>query len=222
MVRPSTSHSKRTKDDSRLLSPAARPAARARTLDEARSAAGECQACPLWKDATQTVFGEGGPGAAIMLVGEQPGDSEDRAGKPFVGPAGRMLDRALVEAGIDRDTVYVTNAVKHFKYVPRGKRRMHKKPADAEIDACHQWLERELEFVAPRLVVALGATAARSLLGRTTPIEANRGRLMPFSDRARLLITVHPSALLRVPDEFKAEAYRRFVVDLRVAAQFAK
>jgi len=157
-----------------------------------------------------------------MLVGEQPGDSEDRAGKPFVGPAGRMLDRALVEAGIDRDTVYVTNAVKHFKYVPRGKRRMHKKPADAEIDACHQWLERELEFVEARLVVALGATAARSLLGRTTPIEANRGRLMPFSDGARLLITVHPSALLRVPDEFKAEAYRRFVVDLRVAAQFVK
>jgi DNA polymerase len=202
------------------LSAAEHPAGRARSLDDARRDAAECQACPLWKDATQTVFGEGGTRAAIMLVGEQPGDSEDRAGRPFVGPAGRLLDRALVEAGIDRENVYVTNAVKHFKYVPRGKRRMHKKPADAEIAACHQWLERELEFVAPKLIVALGATAARALLGRATPIEQNRGRVMPFPGNAQLLITIHPSALLRIPDEFKAEAYRRFVTDLKLATRF--
>ena len=155
-----------------------------------------------------------------MLVGEQPGDREDRAGRPFVGPAGQLLDRALAQAGIDREKTYVTNAVKHFKFEPRGKRRMHKKPADAEIDACHQWLERELEFVAPRLVVALGATAARALLGRATPIEANRGRVVPLSGDTALLITVHPSALLRIPDASKAQAYRRFVADLDVARRF--
>ena len=196
------------------------PATRAHTLEEARRDSVECTACPLWKDATQTVFGEGAAHAVIMLVGEQPGDSEDRAGRPFVGPAGRFLDRALIEAGIAREKVYVTNAVKHFKYVPRGKRRMHKKPADAEIAACHPWLERELEFVSPRLIVALGATAARSLLGRATPIERNRGRVIPFSDHAQLLITVHPSALLRIPDELKREAYRRFVADLKLATPF--
>jgi DNA polymerase len=196
------------------------PAARAHSLAEARRDAAECTACPLWKDATQTVFGEGQAHASIMLVGEQPGDSEDRAGRPFIGPAGRFLDRALIEAGIDREKVYVTNAVKHFKYVPRGRRRMHKKPADAEIAAGHQWLEHELEFVAPRLIVALGATAARSLLGRATSIENNRGRVLPFSDHAQLLITVHPSVLLRIPDEFKREAYLRFVADLKLAARF--
>lgn len=152
-----------------------------------------------------------------MLVGEQPGDKEDRLGRPFVGPAGRLLDRALAEAGIEREKTYVTNAVKHFKFVPRGKRRMHKKPADAEIDACHQWLERELELVAPRLVVALGATAARALLGRPTPVEANRGRLLSLAGNIALLITVHPSALLRIPDQYKAQAYRRFVIDLQAA-----
>ena len=187
------------------------------TLEEARRAAGGCRACPLWRDATQTVFGEGEPRVAIMLVGEQPGDKEDRLGRPFVGPAGRLLDRALAEAGIERERAYVTNAVKHFKFVPRGKRRMHKKPADSEIDACHQWLERELVFVAPRLVVALGATAARALLGRPTPVEANRGRLLPLAENTTVLITVHPSALLRIPDESKARAYRRFVDDLRAA-----
>ncbi|HEX6065803.1 MAG TPA: UdgX family uracil-DNA binding protein [Longimicrobiales bacterium] len=187
------------------------------TLEEARRAAGGCRACPLWRDATQTVFGEGEPRVAIMLVGEQPGDKEDRLGRPFVGPAGRLLDRALAEAGIERERAYVTNAVKHFKFVPRGKRRMHKKPADSEIDACHQWLERELVFVAPRLVVALGATAARALLGRPTPVEANRGRLLPLAENTTVLITVHPSALLRIPEESKARAYRRFVDDLRAA-----
>jgi uracil-DNA glycosylase family protein len=194
------------------------PAAHVHSLEDARRVAAACQACPLWKDATQTVFGEGEAHAPIMLVGEQPGDSEDRAGRPFIGPAGRLLDRALLEAGIAREKAYVTNAVKHFKYVPRGKRRLHKKPADAEIAACHQWLERELEYVAPVVVVALGATAARALLGRATPIESNRGRLVPFLGAAQLLITVHPSALLRIPGEFKVEAYLRFVADLKTAA----
>ncbi|HET9665076.1 MAG TPA: UdgX family uracil-DNA binding protein [Burkholderiales bacterium] len=196
------------------------PAARASTLQEARNDARGCHACPLWRDATQTVFGEGEARAAVMLVGEQPGDREDRAGRPFVGPAGQLLDRALAQAGIDRENTYVTNAVKHFKFEPRGKRRMHKKPADAEIDACHQWLERELEFVAPRLVVALGATAARALLGRATPIASNRGRVVPLSRDTALLITVHPSALLRIPDSSKAQAYRRFLADLEVARRF--
>lgn len=224
MVSPPRRRSAKSQKGASRSAPSAEehPAARARSLEEARNDALECRACPLWQNATQTVFGEGSAHAVIMFVGEQPGDSEDRVGKPFVGPAGRVLDRALVQVGIDRENVYVTNAVKHFKFVPRGKRRMHKKPADAEIDACHQWLERELEFVAPALVVALGATAARSLLGRSTPVEANRGRLMPFAGDAKLLITVHPSALLRVPDEFKADAYRRFVADLNVAADFIK
>lgn len=193
------------------------PANRVQPLEQARRAARGCRACPLWRNATQTVFGEGEPHAPIMLVGEQPGDKEDRLGRPFVGPAGRLLDRALAEAGIEREKTYVTNAVKHFKFVPRGKRRLHKKPSDAEIDACRQWLEDELEFVAPQLVVALGATAARALLGRPTPVEANRGRLLPLAGTTTLLITVHPSALLRIPDQYKAQAYRRFVDDLQVA-----
>jgi uracil-DNA glycosylase family protein len=190
------------------------------TLKDVQEAAKDCRACPLWENATQTVFGEGQTQARIMLVGEQPGDQEDRQGHPFVGPAGQLLDRALGEAGIERSKVYVTNAVKHFKWEPRGKRRLHKKPADAEIVACHQWLERELELVSPELVVAMGATAARALLGRITPIEANRGKLMPFEAGMQILITVHPSYLLRVPDQFRAEAYARFVRDLMLAAPF--
>jgi uracil-DNA glycosylase family protein len=192
------------------------------SLKEVREAAKACKACPLWANATQTVFGEGPAHAPIMMVGEQPGDQEDRVGHPFVGPAGKLLDRALADAGIDRSQVYVTNAVKHFKYEPRGKRRLHKKPADAEIAACHQWLERELELVAPVLIVAMGATAARALLGRATPIEANRGKLMPFGAGKQILITVHPSYLLRVPDEVRADAYARFVQDLRLARPFLK
>jgi uracil-DNA glycosylase len=192
----------------------------ARSLDALRAAAAECRACPLWKDATQTVFGEGPQRAAIMLVGEQPGDQEDLAGHPFVGSAGGMLDRALEDAGIDRQQVYVTNAVKHFKHEPRGKRRIHKKPSDREIEACHPWLENELEQVQPALIVALGATAARALLGRVTPIERNRGKLVPLLGNARLLITVHPSFLLRIPDPYRAEAYQRFVEDLKLAVPF--
>lgn len=191
-----------------------------RSLATLRTAAADCRACPLWKDATQTVFGEGGAPARVMLVGEQPGDQEDLAGRPFVGAAGRMLDRALVDAGMDRREVYVTNAIKHFKYEPRGTRRIHKKPSEREIEACHMWLEDELELVQPVLVVALGATATRAVLGRAMPIERNRGKLLPLVGGARLLITVHPSYLLRVPDVYRAEAYARFVEDLKHALPF--
>ncbi|WP_136418640.1 MULTISPECIES: UdgX family uracil-DNA binding protein [Oxalobacteraceae] len=201
---------------------ATRIAPDADTLQEVREAAKHCRDCPLWANATQTVFGEGPAHAPIMLVGEQPGDQEDRIGHPFVGPAGKLLDRALEDAGIRRDQVYVTNAVKHFKWEPRGKRRLHKKPGDSEIAACHQWLERELELVAPALVVAMGATAARALLGRATPIEVNRGRLNAFSGAMHILITVHPSYLLRVPPEARDGAYARFVQDLRLAMPFAQ
>jgi uracil-DNA glycosylase family protein len=201
--------------------PAPRVAPDTGSLEEVRDAARSCKACPLWINATQTVFGAGPQQAPIMLVGEQPGDQEDRGGHPFIGPAGQMLDRALAQAGIERDAVYVTNAVKHFKFELRGKRRLHKKPGDAEIAACHQWLERELELVAPSLVVAMGATAARALLGRATAIEKNRGKLIPFAAGVQVLVTVHPSYLLRVPREARAEAYARFVRDLGVAAPFS-
>jgi uracil-DNA glycosylase len=188
-------------------------------LDILREEAAGCRACPLWKDATQTVFGEGPPHARIMLVGEQPGDKEDLAGHPFVGPAGQMLDRALVEAGIDRKTVYVTNAVKHFKFVPRGKIRLHQKPATPEIRACRQWYERELATIKPRLVVAMGATAAQSVFGKMTAINKTRGRLIDLDDETKALVTVHPSYLLRLPDaDAKAREYERFVSDLKIAA----
>ena len=188
-------------------------------LDALRAEAADCRACPLWKDATQTVFGEGPPHARIMLVGEQPGDKEDLAGKPFVGPAGQMLDRALEEAGIDRSKVYVTNAVKHFKFVPRGKIRLHQKPATPEIRACRPWYERELAAIKPVLVVAMGATAAQSVFGKITPINKSRGRLIELEDGTRALVTVHPSYLLRLPDaDAKAREYQRFVEDLKIAA----
>jgi probable DNA metabolism protein len=192
-------------------------------LETLREEAAACRACPLWKDATQTVFGEGTEHAEIMLVGEQPGDKEDLAGKPFVGPAGQMLDRALKEAGIDRNKVYVTNAVKHFKFVPRGKIRLHQKPNTSEIKACHQWYERELAAVRPSLVVALGATAAQSVFGKITPVNKNRGHIVPLADGTDALITVHPSYLLRVPDaEARAREYERFVEDLKIAARTIK
>jgi uracil-DNA glycosylase len=184
-----------------------------------REEAAHCRACPLWKEATQTVFGEGPPHAPIMLVGEQPGDKEDLAGKPFVGPAGQMLDRALEEAGIDRQQIYVTNAVKHFKFVPRGKIRLHQKPARPEIRACRQWYERERAAIKPSLVVAMGATAAQSVFGKMTPINKTRGRLIDLDDETKVLVTVHPSYLLRLPDEdAKAREYERFVDDLKLAA----
>jgi DNA polymerase len=188
-----------------------------------REEATNCRACPLWKDATQTVFGEGPPHARIMLVGEQPGDKEDLAGKPFVGPAGQMLDRALQEAGIDRSKVYVTNAVKHFKFVLRGKIRLHQKPGTPEIRACRPWYERELAAIKPALVVAMGATAAQSVFGRITPINKNRGQLIALEHGIQALVTVHPSYLLRLPDaDAKAREYERFVDDLRIAAALLK
>jgi len=195
--------------------------ASADTIGALREEASDCRACPLWKDATQTVFGEGPSTAQAMLVGEQPGDKEDLAGKPFVGPAGQMLDRALEEAGIDRAKVYVTNAVKHFKFVPRGKFRLHQKPNTPEIRACRPWYERELAAIKPRLVVAMGATAAQSVFGKITPINKNRGRLIDLEGGTRALVTVHPSYLLRLPDpEAKALEYQRFVDDLKIAAEF--
>ena len=200
------------------------PAERAgNTIEALREAAQSCQACPLWEHATQTVFGEGPSGTPVMLVGEQPGDQEDVVGRPFVGPAGQLLTRALAAAGIPRDRIYITNAVKHFKFEVRGKRRMHKKPVDAEIVACHDWLEREIELVAPRLIVAMGATAVRSVLGRAAPIMANRGKVTEFAEFRQgvsLLITVHPSFLLRVPEHDKDYEYGRFLDDLKLAKPF--
>ena len=185
-----------------------------------REAAAGCKACPLWQHATQTVFGEGGSRARCMLVGEQPGDQEDRQGHVFVGPAGAVLDRALKAAGFERSSLYITNAVKHFKWEPRGKRRMHKTPAQREIDACHQWLERELATVRPKLVIALGATAARALLGRAVKIGDYRGRIITGESLPPLLVTVHPSFVLRVPHEGRDAAFAEFVSDLTVGAQF--
>jgi uracil-DNA glycosylase family protein len=193
------------------------------SLKTLRAEAAGCRACPLWKDATQTVFGEGPQHAGVMLVGEQPGDKEDLAGKPFVGPAGQMLDRALEEAGIDRNKVYVTNAVKHFKFVPRGKIRLHQKPNTSEIKACRPWYERELAAIKPDLVVAMGATAAQSVFGKITPINKNRGRSIDLDDGIKALVTVHPSYLLRLPNaETKAREYQRFVEDLKIVAALLK
>src|SRR6184192_4377575 len=171
------------------------------SLKTLREEARHCRACHLWKNATQTVFGEGPQNAQMMLVGEQPGDKEDLAGKPFVGPAGLMLDRALDEAGIDRRKVYVTNAVKHFKFLPRGKIRLHQKPNTPEIKACRQCYERELASIKPDLVVAMGATSAQCVFGKLTPINKNRGHLIDLSDGIKALVTVHPSFILRQPDE---------------------
>lgn len=184
-----------------------------------REEAAGCQRCPLWKPATQTVFGEGPVDAAMMVVGEQPGDQEDLAGRPFVGPAGQVFDRAMAAAGIDRSRVYVTNAVKHFKFEPRGKRRIHAKPGVGEIDACRWWIEQERGILRPRMTVALGATAARSLTGKTVTISRERGRVLTLADGGAAWITVHPSFLLRLPDKMQAEEeFARFVEDLNGAA----
>jgi DNA polymerase len=188
-------------------------------LDELTEAAKGCTACPLHLTGTQTVFGAGPERARVMFVGEQPGDQEDRAGAPFVGPAGRMLDRALVEAGIEREDAYVTNAVKHFKWVPRGKRRIHSKPSAMEIRACHPWLEEEIRVVAPAAIVCLGATAAQALLGRDFRVTKQRGAFVASNLAPHVMATVHPSALLRAPDEATRRAeYERFVADLRKVA----
>jgi uracil-DNA glycosylase family protein len=187
-----------------------------------REAARECTACHLYRRATQTVFGEGPKNALIMLVGEQPGDYEDVAGKPFVGPAGKIMDRALEEAGIDRKEVYVTNAVKHFKWEPRGKRRIHQKPNSREIAACRPWLEAELRLVKPKLVVVLGATAAQTIFGPSFRVTRERGKVLSSKFAPKVVATVHPSSLLRQPDEESREReYGHFVADLRVALKAA-
>ena len=193
------------------------------TLDEARTKAARCRACDLWRRATQTVFGAGDPRAKIVLVGEQPGDQEDRAGKPFVGPAGRVLEEALAAAGVDVAHVYLTNAVKHFKWEPRGKRRLHAKPRLSEIQACEPWLELELSRLQPRVVVCLGTTAARAVLGRPVTVAANRGRVLSTELAPAVFVTAHPSAILRAPDAAaRARGRAQLVADLRQAAARAR
>jgi uracil-DNA glycosylase family protein len=189
-------------------------------LDALRSAAAGCTACDLYRDATRTVFGSGAADAEVMLVGEQPGDGEDRAGRPFVGPAGRVLDQALTEAGIDRDQAYVTNVVKHFKFERRGRLRLHKKPGAEEVHACFPWLEAELAVVRPRVLVLLGATAAQALLGSSFRVSRQRGEFLDSDLAPRVLATVHPSSILRAPDEeARALAHKGFVADLAVVAE---
>jgi uracil-DNA glycosylase len=190
------------------------------SLKTLREAAAHCQGCDLYKFATQTVFGEGSTRARMMFVGEQPGDSEDRAGHPFVGPAGKLLDRALAEAGIERRDVYVTNAVKHFKFVERGKRRIHAKPKTIEIRACKPWLEAEIAVVHPALIVLLGATAAQSLLGSSFRLLANRGRVIADLLTTPVLATTHPSAILRAPDDnTRHREMGKFIEDLQAARE---
>jgi uracil-DNA glycosylase len=189
------------------------------SLEDLRSLAAGCQACDLHRNATQTVFGEGTVGATVMLVGEQPGDREDLEGEPFVGPAGALLDRALEEAGIDRHQAYVTNVVKHFKWRPAGKRRLHQKPGAEEIRACRPWLDSEIDAVGPAVVVCLGATAARALLGSGFRVTRQRGQFVPWDRTPRILATVHPSSILRAPDEeARVRETEAFVADLAVVA----
>jgi DNA polymerase len=190
------------------------------SLKRLREAAKRCQDCPLWANATQTVFGAGDAHAAVMLVGEQPGDEEDRQGEPFVGPAGRLLDRALEAAKIDRAHIYITNAVKHFKWEPRGKRRLHKTPAQREIEACHQWLEGEIRAIQPKVIVCLGATAAKALFGPAFKVSTMRGRLVETPHAPRAFATFHPSALLRLRDAKEKEAaFETLVSDLSLIKQ---
>jgi DNA polymerase len=181
-----------------------------------------CRRCDLWRHASQLVFSEGPADAAMMLIGEQPGDREDLAGRPFVGPAGRVLDEALVAAGIARDDVYLTNAVKHFKFEPRGKRRIHRSPSSGEIDACRWWLDLELDHVHPKIVVLLGASAARAVLKRSVTISRARGQRIPLG-KGSALVTIHPSWLLRMPDPaVKAKERERLIADLRMAVEIAR
>ena len=202
---------------------AAKPSAAAyipeeRSLDAARAAAAACKGCPLWRNATRTVFGEGARHAPLMLVGECPGDQEDLAGRPFVGPAGRLLDRALTAAGIDRGDAYVTNAVKHFKWEPRGKRRLHRRPTPSEVGACLPWLEMEIELVKPLVLVCLGATASHALLGRSFRLSQERGRFVPSALAPWVTATIHPSALLRLRDDISRDVEtQRFIGDLELA-----
>jgi uracil-DNA glycosylase len=190
------------------------------SLKELQAEARDCRACDLWKRATQTVFGEGPPNAKIILIGEQPGNQEDLEGIPFVGPAGRLLDEALAEAGIDRKKVYVTNAVKHFKWEPRGKRRIHKKPSAAEIAACRPWLDAEIAALRPKIIVCLGATAAQSLLGRDFRVTQHRGEFLKSPLARVVMATVHPSSILRAPDEKSRQTeMQHFITDLKKISQ---
>lgn len=194
-----------------------------RSLRAVREAALGCRACPLWQSGTQTVFGEGSRKARVMLVGEQPGNEEDLSGHPFVGPAGRLLDRALAEAGIDRGAAYVTNVVKHFKWKPRGKRRLHQRPNPDEIRACRPWLAREIELIRPRVLVCLGATAAQALLGRTFRVTVQRGQVLESELAERTVATVHPSSILRAASrEDRAREMAQFVADLTVVAELLR
>ncbi len=193
------------------------------SIDEVRAGVGVCRRCELWRNATQGVGGEGPGGAALMLVGEQPGDQEDLAGRPFVGPAGRVLDAGLERAGVPRGQTFVTNAVKHFKHEPRGKRRLHKTPDAGEVAACRWWLDAERRLVRPKVVVAMGATAALGVFGKPTPIGANRGKALQLPDQAQGVVTYHPSYLLRLPDEAaKKAAFAAFVADLKFAWALAQ
>ena len=191
-----------------------------RSVEELRAAAESCQGCDLYRNATQTVFGEGPESAKVMLVGEQPGDAEDRAGHPFVGPAGRLLDKALTEAGIPRDQTYVSNAVKHFKFIWRGKRRLHQKPSVREVAACRPWLEAEIEAVHPKVVVCMGATAAQSVLGRPVPIMKERGKFIESKTGPAIFITIHPSSILRQQEDADREReYRAFAAEMKLLAR---
>jgi DNA polymerase len=192
------------------------------SLKKLRQAAASCTACPLYKNATQTVFGEGREQSSLMLLGEQPGDQEDLSGKPFVGPAGQLLNRALEEAGIDRNAVYVTNTVKHFKWEPRGKRRIHQKPGSRDIAACRPWLEAELRIVRPKVLVCLGSTAAQAIFGSSFRVTRERGKLLDSELAPRVMATVHPSSLLRQPDEqSRQREYKLFLKDLCAAGRAA-
>ena len=190
------------------------------SLEELAQAAKDCKACDLWKRGTQTVFGEGRSRAKVMFIGEQPGNQEDLEGKPFVGPAGKLLDAALEEAGVDRTKVYVTNAVKHFKWEPRGKRRIHKKPNAIEIAACRQWLDAEIAALQPKVIVCLGATAAQALLGRDFRVTQHRGEFVKSPLASYMMATVHPSSILRAPDDdTRREEMKRFIADLKKIAK---
>ena len=198
----------------------AEPPLNARSVEQLKEAAASCQGCDLWKEATQTVFGEGEYHARVMLVGEQPGDQEDLQGRPFVGPAGHLLDQALEEAGIDRRKVYLTNAVKHFRWTRRGKRRLHEKPNASQVRACRPWLEAEIEVVRPRIMVLLGATAAQSVMGPDFRVSKQRGEVLASPFGVPVVATVHPSSILRATDEESRDvALSSFVADLKVAAR---
>jgi len=189
------------------------------TLASLQEASSDCKACDLWENATQTVFGEGRRRARVFFVGEQPGNEEDIKGKPFVGPAGRLFDQALEEAGIDRAETYVTNVVKHFRWEPRGKRRIHKRPNSAQIEACRPWLEAELAVVKPRIIVCLGATASQSFLGKDFRVTSRRGEFIDSPLAPKVIATVHPSSILRVPEQSRSIEFERFVADLKKVAR---